>query len=256
MSNAGSSVPLVTPDDLLAVFNEAADAARTSLLPLTGAARRERTERPGQYALDLVADAAILPILHEAGVAVVSEESGRSGPDDATITVVLDPVDGSTNCSRDIPYWSISLCAVDADGLLCALVANQATGVRSTAIRGKGAWRDGEALAPSAVQRVDAAVVSFSGTPQRRLPWKQFRALGSAALELCDVAAGGLDAYLTSWLSPWDYLGGLLVCREADATVVDAHGGDLVTTDPAERRQLIAASTPELLEGVRGAAPA
>ncbi|MDQ6852860.1 MAG: hypothetical protein M3046_04060 [Actinomycetota bacterium] len=246
----------MTPNDLLAVFNEAADAARTSLLPLTGAARRERTERPGQYALDLVADAAILPILHEAGVAVVSEESGRSGPDDATITVVLDPVDGSTNCSRDIPYWSISLCAVDADGLLCALVANQATGVRSTAIRGKGAWRDGEALAPSAVQRVDAAVVSFSGTPQRRLPWKQFRALGSAALELCDVAAGGLDAYLTSWLSPWDYLGGLLVCREADATVVDAHGGDLVTTDPAERRQLIAASTPELLEGVRGAAPA
>jgi fructose-1,6-bisphosphatase/inositol monophosphatase family enzyme len=256
VSIAGSSVPLVTPNDLLAVFNEAADAARTSLLPLTGAARRERTERPGQYALDLVADAAILPILHEAGVAVVSEESGRSGPDDATITVVLDPVDGSTNCSRDIPYWSISLCAVDADGLLCALVANQATGVRSTAIRGKGAWRDGEALAPSAVQRVDAAVVSFSGTPQRRLPWKQFRALGSAALELCDVAAGGLDAYLTSWLSPWDYLGGLLVCREADATVVDAHGGDLVTTDPAERRQLIAASTPELLEGVRGAAPA
>src|SRR5919108_1112874 len=136
----------MTPERLLAAFEDAAAAARAALAPLTGVARRERTERPGQYALDLLADAAVLPILHKAGVAVVSEESGRSGSDDAAVTVVLDPVDGSTNCSRDIPYWSISLCAVDADGPLCALVANQATGVCTTAIRGKGAWREGEAL--------------------------------------------------------------------------------------------------------------
>jgi fructose-1,6-bisphosphatase/inositol monophosphatase family enzyme len=245
----------VTPNELLAEFGAAADAARASLAPLKGTTRRERTERPGQYALDLVADAAVLPILHDAGVAVVSEESGRSGRDDAAVTVVLDPVDGSTNCSRDIPYWSISLCAVDADGPLCALVVNQATGVRTTAVRGEGAWRDGDPLAPSAVTRVEDAVVSFSGTPQRRLPWQQLRSLGSAALELCDVAAGALDAYLTSWQAPWDYLGGLLVCREAGATVVDAHGGELVVTDPDARRQLLAASTPELLEAVRGAVP-
>jgi myo-inositol-1(or 4)-monophosphatase len=245
----------VTPDDLLAVFGAAADAARAALAPLKGAARRERTGRPGQYALDLVADAAVLSILHEAGVAVVSEESGRSGRDDAAVTVVLDPVDGSTNCSRDIPYWSISLCAVDVDGPLCALVVNQATGVRTTTVRGNGAWRDGEPVAPSAVTRVEDAVVSFSGTPQRRLPWQQLRSLGSAALELCDVAAGALDAYLTSWQAPWDYLGGVLVCREAGAAVVDAHGGELVVTDPDTRRQLVAASTPELLEAVRGALP-
>ncbi len=245
----------MTPDELLAVFDAAADAARASVAPLQGTARRERTSRPGQYALDLVADAAVLPVLQEAGVAVVSEESGRSGPDDAAITVVLDPVDGSTNCSRDIPYWAISLCALDAEGPLCALVTNQATGVRTTAIRGKGAWRDGEAVTASAVERVEAAVVSFSGTPRRLLPWAQFRALGSAALELCDVAAGALDAYLTSWVAPWDYLGGLLACREAGAVVVDAHDGELVVDDPGERRQLIAASTPELLEAVRGALP-
>jgi myo-inositol-1(or 4)-monophosphatase len=245
----------VTPDELLTVFGDAADAARASLTPLKGAARRARTERPGQYALDLMADAAVLPILHDVGVAVVSEESGRSGRDDAAVTVVLDPVDGSTNCSRDIPYWSISLCALDADGPLCALVVNQATGVRTTAVRGKGAWRDGEPVAPSAVTRVEHAVVSFSGNPQRRLPWQQLRSLGSAALELCDVAAGALDAYLTSWQAPWDYLGGVLVCREAGATVVDAHDGELVVTDPDARRQLVAASTPELLDAVRGALP-
>jgi fructose-1,6-bisphosphatase/inositol monophosphatase family enzyme len=245
----------MTADDLLAAFDDAADAAKASLAPLTGAARRERTERPGQYALDLVADAAVLPILHDAGVAVVSEESGRSGPDGAAITVVVDPVDGSTNCSRDIPYWSISLCAVDSEGLLCALVANQATGVRTTAIRGKGAWRDGEVLTPSAVRRVENAVVALSGIPSKLLPWQQYRALGSAALELCDVAAGALDAYLTSWQAPWDYLGGLLVCREAGAIVLDAHGGELAVTDPDARRQLVAAATPELLDAVRPAVP-
>src|SRR5256886_17390856 len=142
----------MTADELLAGFDDAAMAARTAVEPLTGAARRARTERPGQYALDLVADAAVLPILHEADVAVVSEESGRSGRDDAAVTVVLDPVDGSTNCSRAIPYWAVSLCALDVDGPLCALVANQATGIRNTAVRGKGAWRDGEPVAASAVQ--------------------------------------------------------------------------------------------------------
>jgi fructose-1,6-bisphosphatase/inositol monophosphatase family enzyme len=197
----------------------------------------------------------VLPLLHEAGVAVVSEESGRSGAPDASVTVVLDPVDGSTNCSRRIPYWSISLCALDADGPLCALVANQATGVQTTAVRGKGAWRDGEPVAPSAVTRVENAVVAFSGTPARRLAWKQFRSLGSAALELCDVAAGALDAYLTSWVSPWDYLGGVLVCREAKAAVVEAHGGELIVTDTDTRHQLVAAATPELLDGVRPALP-
>jgi myo-inositol-1(or 4)-monophosphatase len=245
----------MNPDELLAVFGHAADAARASLEPLTGAARREVTERPGQYALDLVADAAVLPVLHDVGVAVVSEESGRSGPDDAAVTVVVDPVDGSTNCSRDIPYWSISLCALDDAGPLCALVANQATGVRTTTIRGRGAWKDGEALAPSGVRRVEDAVVSLSGIPSKLLPWQQYRALGSAALELCDVASGALDAYLTSWQAPWDYLGGLLVCREAGAIVVEAHGNELAVTDPDARRRLIAASTPELLDSVRVAAP-
>ena len=93
----------MSPDDLLALFHRTADVQREVLAPLHGAARRQRTDRPGQYALDLVADDAILPLLLDAGVAVLSEESGHSGPTDAEVTVVLDPVDGSTNCSRDIP---------------------------------------------------------------------------------------------------------------------------------------------------------
>jgi myo-inositol-1(or 4)-monophosphatase len=239
----------VTPVELLALFAAAADAQVTALAPLAGSARRARTDVPGQYALDLVADAVIVPLLLDAGLAVVSEESGRSGPDDAPITVVLDPVDGSTNCSRNIPYWAISMCALDADGPLAALVGNGATGERFTAARGEGTLVNGRPLMPSPVTRLEDSLVVVAGWPRRELPVKQFRVLGSAALALCDVAAGRVDGYLDTsrdMHKPWDYLGGLLACTEAGAVAVDAHGRPLATADPAARRTLVAAGTREL----------
>jgi myo-inositol-1(or 4)-monophosphatase len=240
----------VTPDDLLELFEKAAIAVRGALAPLSGPERRTRTERPGQYAIDVVADAAALDVLGHAPIAIVSEESGRTGRPDAAITVVLDPIDGSSNAVRDLPYWAISLCALDADGPLAALVANQATGTSTTAVRGSGAWRDGRRLQSADVKRVEDAVVALSSLPGRMLHWKQFRALGSAALALCDVAAGALDGYVDggNWHAPWDYLGGLLACQEAGAVVVDVRGLPLAVTDPDSRRQLIASCTPELLE--------
>jgi fructose-1,6-bisphosphatase/inositol monophosphatase family enzyme len=241
---------------MLGLFAVAADASAAALADLQGADRRARTDRPGQYALDLVADGAIVPMLADAGLGVLSEESGRSGPATAPITVVVDPVDGSTNCARSIPYWSISLCALDDDGPLCALVVNQATRVRFSAIRGQGAWSGGRRLAASGVTRVEDSVVALAGLPARRLPWKQFRALGSAALSLCDVAAGHVDGYvdaLSDLHAPWDYLGGALICQEAGASVVDAQDRPLTTADPDDRRTLLAAATPELAEQLRDA---
>jgi fructose-1,6-bisphosphatase/inositol monophosphatase family enzyme len=240
--------------ELLALFGAAADAQVAALATISRADLRARTDRPGQYALDLVADHAIVPMLVNAGLAVVSEESGRHEVAGATITVVLDPVDGSTNCSRQIPYWAISLCALDADGPLCALVANQATGERFTASRGEGAWVDGLPIQPSSTTRIEDSVIAISGMPKRVLPWKQFRALGSVALTLCDVAAGRVDGYLDAHAdmhAPWDYLGGLLVCGEAGAVVVDAQTRPLVTDDPAVRRTLIAAGTRDLVDALR-----
>jgi myo-inositol-1(or 4)-monophosphatase len=245
----------VTPDDLLAVFDVAAAAQRGALATLAPDERRARTDRPGQYRLDLVADAAVLPVLHAAGLRVLSEESGWTGPDDSGLVVVLDPVDGSTNCARSIPYWAISLCALDAHGPLCALVQNGATGARFAAVRGVGAWLGRTALVPSATTELSRAVIALSGWPEVPLPWRQFRALGSAALALCDVAAGHLDGYLDGHPdqhAPWDYLGALLVCQEAGALVVDADGRDLVAVDAETRRQLVAAGAKELLEQMQG----
>ncbi|HET9771150.1 MAG TPA: inositol monophosphatase family protein, partial [Acidimicrobiia bacterium] len=78
-----------------------------------------------------------------------------------------------------------------------------------------------------------------------------------AALNLCDLAAGAVDGLVDggAWHAPWDYLGGLLVCREAGAVVVDAAGRELVVVDPDARRQLLAAATPALLEELRRALP-
>jgi fructose-1,6-bisphosphatase/inositol monophosphatase family enzyme len=247
----------VSPDELLDVFARAADAQRDALRDLVGADRRARTDRAGQYHLDTVADAAILPVLHDAGLRVLSEESGWTGPEDAAVTVVLDPVDGSTNCARGIPYWGMSACALDADGMVCSLVENGATGAAYTAVRGGGAWLDDTRLTAADTRAIAQAVVALTAMPARSLPWRQCRALGSSALALCDVAAGNLDAFYDATVDThhgWDYLGAALVCQEAGAHVVDARGRELVVADPGACRQLLGACTTELLDVLRAEA--
>jgi fructose-1,6-bisphosphatase/inositol monophosphatase family enzyme len=242
----------VTPSALLALFDDAAAAARAAVNRIAASSMRDRTDRRGQYALDLVADEAACAVLERARVRIVSEESGVHACEGAAITVVVDPVDGSTNCARGISYWATSLCALDADGPLAALVVNQATGARTSAVREHGAFRDGVRLRASAVTHVQDALVLLTGSPERNLGWKQFRALGCAALSLCDVAAGGLDGYYDTgpFHAPWDYLGGYLACIEAGAVVREARGESIVTDDVRARRQIVAAGTPELADAL------
>jgi fructose-1,6-bisphosphatase/inositol monophosphatase family enzyme len=233
---------------LLEVLGGVADAVRAALDDLHewGLAGT----RPGQYHLDLAADAAALPLLHGAGLAVLSEESGHTGPSESGLLAVIDPVDGSTNAHRGIPFYATSICVLDAEGPLLGLVVNQATGVRYEAVRGAGARRDGRAVAPSGCTSVSSAIVGISGFPGCRPGWAQFRALGAAALEFCAVAEGLLDAYAAvggSTLFGWDYLAGMLVCHEAGAVTVERDGADLVVRDESRRRPLVGA-TSELVE--------
>ena len=245
---------MTSPDALLELFTDAAGAVRRAVAAIDPAELRARTARAGQYALDLVADAEACRVLERAGVRIVSEESGVHERAGATITVVLDPVDGSTNCSRRIPYWATSICALDADGALAGLVVNQVSGVAVTAIRGGGAFRDGVPIRASSAATIEESMIYLTGAPARWLPWKQFRALGSAALGLCEIAAGSLDGLLDAggFHAPWDYLAGYLACIEAGAVVRDAQGRDLVTADLDARRQLIAAGTADLADALAG----
>jgi len=172
------------------------------------------------------------------------------------LLVVVDPVDGSTNASAGIPWYATSLCVLDGDGPLVALVANQATSVRHWAVRGGGAWRDGAPIAPSGCRSLPDAFVALSGYPPRHLGWRQFRALGASALDLCAVADGTLDAFVdcsSDAHGAWDYLGALLVLREAGAFVCDVRGRELVTREHAARRTPIAAATEPLLQQILAA---
>lgn len=237
----------MSPRDLLAVLHATATAVRRALDGLDdwGLAGT----RPGQYHSDLVADPVAVGMLERAGLGVLSEESGLHHPE-RPILVVLDPVDGSTNAAHRLPWWATSLCALDDDGPLVAVVVNQADGTRYEAVRGGGSRCDGVAVRPSGVTRIDEALVAVSGVPaDPDMGWKQFRALGAAALDLCAVADGRVDAYLDcspDAHAPWDYLGGLLVCREAGVPVTDVHGRNLVLRTVDERRTPVAAATQAL----------
>ena len=90
-------------DDILRVLHETADAVYKVLSTNTDWGLSG--QRATQYSVDLRADAAALEVLHGAGCAVMSEESGRSGEwTDDSIIVVMDPLDGSTNASRRVPW--------------------------------------------------------------------------------------------------------------------------------------------------------
>ena len=245
----------MTPDDLLDVFDTTARAIGDAVRAIPAEQRRDRTTKPGQYFLDTVADAAAIECLRAAPVRIVSEESGLHERPGAGVTVVVDPIDGSTNCARGISYWCTSLCALDAEGAVAAVVLNHATGELTTATRGGGAFRDGVRLHAAQTTRPQDAVVAFGYWPKKPITVKQIRILGSIALELCDVAAGGLDAHLDvgSFIAPWDYLGGYLICLEAGAAIRDGQGRSLVTDDPNARRQVIAACTPELADALEPA---
>jgi len=199
--------------------------------------------RATQYHLDVAADDVVKRVLGGAGFRIVSEESGVTG--DGEFTVVVDPIDGSTNCDRGIPFYSTSLAVVRNDELIAALVMNQATGSVYEAERGSGALRDGEIIAPSGQTDLAAAIVASSGYPSHNLGWSQNRSLGAASLEICLVADGSLDVYgvaQQSGLNVWDYMAGLLIVREAGAFDADYFNEQLVATDDVVRHPVFAGS--------------
>ena len=209
-------------------------------------------QRETQYHLDLAADEVAVRVLTGAGYRVVSEESGSTGQGD--LTVVVDPIDGSTNCDQGIPFFATSLAVVKDERVIAGVVYNHATGTFFEAEKGAGAFRDGVAITPSGQTDFSEAIVAFSGLPPRHLGWAQYRALGAASLEICLVADGSLDVFgvaQQSTLNPWDYLAGLLILREAGGVAADYLSEELETSK-AELRHPVFCATPELLEFMLG----
>jgi fructose-1,6-bisphosphatase/inositol monophosphatase family enzyme len=241
-----------TNADILQVLNNTADAVSQVLEANTDWSLSGI--RHTQYSVDVRADNAALAVLHEAGCAVLSEESqitGQWGDDD--ILVVMDPLDGSTNASRGVPWFATALCALDKNGMRASLVVNQASGKdRYWATQGGGAFHNGNQMHPSACSTLKEAVVGVSGLASFRPQWSQFRALGAAALDICLVAQGVLDGWVDfNSHGVWDYLASILICQEAGVATSEYLDRELLVTQYDEKRTPIVAATPALLAQLR-----
>ena len=241
-----------TNADILQVLNNTADAVSQVLEANTDWSLSGI--RHTQYSVDVRADNAALAVLHEAGCAVLSEESqitGLWGDDD--ILVVMDPLDGSTNASRGVPWFATALCALDKNGMRASLVVNQASGKdRYWATQGGGAFHNGNQMRPSACSTLKEAVVGVSGLASFRPQWSQFRALGAAALDICLVAQGVLDGWVDFHShGVWDYLASILICQEAGVATSEHLDRELLVTQYDQKRTPIVAATPALLAQLR-----
>ena len=188
---------------------------------------------------------------------IVGEEGGGQGAPAAAAPYhwFVDPIDGTVNFASKLPYFctSIALATPDRQPLL-GVVYDPTRGELFTAVRGGGAQLNGEPLhATQTSELVDAVIASGfpydkHANPDNNLKeWSAFvmrirgeRRLGSAALDLCYVAAGRLDGFWEKNLKPYDTLAGMLVVREAGGTVTDYRGGP----DPqhAERGRYVASN--------------
>ena len=238
--------------EILQVLNNTADAVSQVLATNTDWSLSGI--RHTQYSVDVRADNAALAVLHEAGCAVLSEESqitGQWGDDD--ILVVMDPLDGSTNASRGVPWFATALCALDKSGMRASLVVNQASGKdRYWATQGGGAFHNGNQMHPSTCSSLKEAVVGVSGLASFRQQWSQFRALGAAALDICLVAQGVLDGWVDfNSHGVWDYLASILICQEAGVATSEYLDRELLVTQYDEKRTPIVAATPALLAQLR-----
>jgi myo-inositol-1(or 4)-monophosphatase len=223
---------------LLAVAEEAAVAA--------GELLRERFEAGVERALrtkstptdlvseaDLAAEAAIREVLtaRRPEDAVLGEEGGRQGADDALLWVV-DPLDGTLNFLHGLPAWCVSVAVRDADGPLAGVILDPLRGELFAASRDAEA-RLGEAvLGGSACTELAQAIVGtgFAYEAQvragqgevvaRLLPRiANLRRTGACALDLAWTAAGRLDAFYERAVQEWDVAAGELICARAGLVV-------------------------------------
>lgn len=195
-------------------------------------------------AMDLASEALLRDLLRaeRPDDGVLGEEEGHV-PGSTGVTWVLDPIDGTVNYLYGIPAYAISVAAVvgppdpERWTVVAGCVHGVADGTTWTAGLGLGAHQDGRRLAVNDARPLAESLVGtgFGYVAQRRraqarvltevLPRvRDIRRIGSAALDLCSLASGRLDAYYERGLKPWDLAAASLVATEAGADVVGLRG--------------------------------
>jgi myo-inositol-1(or 4)-monophosphatase len=211
-----------------------AQAAGALILNGLNDARRLDTKSSGTdlvTEMDQAAEALIVSMIHaERPNDGVLGEEGASDPGTSGVRWVIDPIDGTTNYVYRHPFFSVSI-GVERDGVTVAgAVAIPMLNELYSAVLGGGATRNDQPISVSAETDITHALVGtgFAYKPEfraiqghrvsRLLPAiREIRRGGSAAIDLCFVADGRLDAYYEDGLNPWDECAGLLIAHEAGA---------------------------------------
>jgi len=251
---------------LLRIAVDAAGEAGRLLASWRGEARPEVVETKSSptdvvTAMDRRSEALITGRIREVrpGDTVLGEEGGQSAPAGRSqVRWVVDPLDGTVNYLYGLPDWAVSI-AAEVDGTVVAgVVEVPRFGETFTAVAGQGAWlhRNGAARAlhcTSGVPLGQALIgTGFGYASGRRqiqgeviaaiLPYvRDIRRGGSAAVDLCSVAAGRMDAFFERGLNYWDYAAGGLIAREAGAKVGGLAGR-------AESTSMAVAAGPDLFQ--------
>ena len=197
-------------------------------------------------------------------VKVLSEEAGESGDPNAELTAVIDPLDGSSNYSRGIPFYCTSVAIVegsDLSGVVFGIVRDIVSGDVYVAERGKGATKNGEPINSSGTTDPSLAVaevdLSRGGTAMmaRVTPLlskvKRQVHYGANALGICYVADGKVDAFvdLRAKMRVTDIAAAYLIAKEAGAVVSDDKGKELrPKLDLSDRFSYLVSATAELHE--------
>jgi myo-inositol-1(or 4)-monophosphatase len=200
---------------------------------------RQKTS-PGDLVsnVDLAVERRVLGLLSRAfpAIPVVSEE--KENPVEPPEAFYLDPLDGTLNFLHGLQPFAVSLGFWREGQPLAAAVLEPLSGELFTALRGRGARRNGRPIAPSAVGGLSQALVG-AGWPYERaqrarllaqmdhvyLAAQELRTIGCASLALCRVASGVLDAYWECGLHAWDMAAGVLLVTEAGGQVSGLDGG-------------------------------
>jgi myo-inositol-1(or 4)-monophosphatase len=152
---------------------------------------------------------------------------------------VVDPLDGTTNFVHGFPFYCISLALVQENRLLLGLVHNPESKKTYWAVKGKGAYCNGQPVRISSVKEISRSLLAtgfpYSIRKGSSPIMKRFRQVttqaqgvrrpGSAALDLCWVAQGIFDGFWEEQLKPWDTAAGVLIVEEAGGKVTDFKGG-------------------------------
>lgn len=190
--------------------------------------------------MDHAAEAALIArILAERPDDHVLAEEGGATVGTTGVRWVIDPLDGTTNYLYGLPVFAVSIAAQDELGTVAAVVHDPVHGETFTATRGGVAALDDESITPSRTSDVALALVGtgFAYVPERRawqakvlthlLPRvRDVRRAGSAALDLCWVACGRLDATYERGLAPWDHAAAAFIASQAGAIVRHVEPGD------------------------------